>query len=188
MSDDEYLGSDADVDDDADLNEVENEDDEEEESDSDYEKNAEEEKHVELDVGYDTDEDLELYNQEDCLYKHAKTKKKSYVVEDKSLRSSAKKWNKMTIVKKEDRITGDRMTDYEIIRILGVRTRQLMLGAPALIEVTHNASKKEIDYEELAKLELKKNKTPYIIMRPLPNNFVEKWYIEEMFVPTTLWG
>jgi len=185
MSDDELLGSEVDADDDVNLNDGNEQD--EDDSDSDYEK-TKEEKHEEIDIGYDTDEDLENYNQDDCLYKNAKLPKKSYVIEDKSLHSSSTKWDKMILVKKEERITGNRMTDYEIVRILSTRTKQLSSGAPPLIEVTNNNNDKEVDNEEIAKLELQHNKTPFIIMRPLPNNFVEAWTVQELFVPDSLWG
>jgi DNA-directed RNA polymerase subunit K/omega len=203
MSDNENFGSDidddVDFDDDANVDQ-EVEEEEEKDENSEYEECKNDEKSDDdVDaIGDDDDdiydEDTNQYNVDDCLYKNAKPKKKSYVIEEPALLQTKKRLHGMIIVNKEDRITGNRMTDYEIVRILGTRMRQFQLGAPALIEtvsserkITTDSSDK-IDLEELAKMELIALKTPLIIARPMPNNYVEPWYISEMVVPSTLWG
>jgi len=80
-----------------------------------------------------------------------------------------------TVVNKEDRITNPRMTKYEMVRIIGERTKQLIMGAKALIKNTDDLS-----YEEIAVLELHKNMTPFKIKRPLPNNSIEIWELSEL--------
>jgi len=190
MSDNEHFDSDVDVDpeyDDAENVEEEGEEEEEKEEDSEYEECKNNDTDNEDEEDEDDDEELYdengQYNVDDCVYKNAKPKKKMYVIEEKSLNTSKKRLHGMIIVKKEDRITGNRLTDYEIVRIMGTRMRQFQLGAPALIDTTQ-----KIGIEDLARLELIEKKTPYIIGRPLPNNYIESWEISEMIVPSTLWG
>ena len=78
-------------------------------------------------------------------------------------------------VNNEDRISINRMTKYEYVRLLGTRTKQLSMGAKPLIKNVQNLSSKEI-----AILELKNNIIPLIIKRPLPNNTYEFWNISEL--------
>ena len=49
------------------------------------------------------------------------------------------------------------------------------MGAKPLVKNYH-----ELSYEEVALEELKHNMTPFKIKRPLPNNQVEIWSIEEL--------
>ena len=194
MSDNEHFESDVDVDPEYDDNEnVEGEEGAEEEEEKNEDSEYEETKNNDNDVDdeeEEEDDDEELYeenvgqfNVDDCLYKNAKPKKKSYIIEEKSLIASKTRLHGMIIIKTENRITGNRLTDYEMVRIMGTRMRQFQLGAPALIE-----SPQKIEIEDLARLELIEKKTPYHIGRPLPNNYIEVWSIAEMIVPDTLWG
>lgn len=75
----------------------------------------------------------------------------------------------------ESRITNPRLTRYEMVRIIGERTKQLTMGAKPLVKNYH-----ELSYEEIALEELKNNMTPFKIKRPLPNKQVEIWGIEEL--------
>lgn len=75
----------------------------------------------------------------------------------------------------DSRITNPRLTRYEMVRIIGERTKQLTMGAKPLVKNYH-----ELSYEEVALEELKHNMTPFKIKRPLPNNQVEIWSIEEL--------
>jgi len=174
---DEGAGSEGDNgEDDITENIIENEEEEEEEEEK---KKSEEEVSDEdniddLNIG-DLDLNVEI-KEEDCYQKSLK--KKSIIIEDKALAPSAKKWGKYNIVDTENRITGARMTTYEYIKALGVRTSQFQLGAPSRIEVP-----RDLDYEALAALELKNKATPFIVMRPLPGNLVERWYIRELEIP-----
>ena len=75
----------------------------------------------------------------------------------------------------KDRITNPRLTRYEMVRIIGERTKQLTMGAKALVK-----NHQDLSYEEIAIEELKHNMIPFKIKRPLPNNKVEIWRIEEL--------
>lgn len=61
--------------------------------------------------------------------------------------------------------TDSRLTKYEKARILGIRALQLSRGAPPMISVTTNLT----HVMDIAEEELKQNKLPFIIRRPLPN-------------------
>ena len=79
------------------------------------------------------------------------------------------------VVEKSERLTNPRMTRYEMVRVIGERTKQFKMGAKPLIKNTD-----DLTYEEKALLELKKNMTPFKIKRPLPNNTIEIWEISEL--------
>jgi DNA-directed RNA polymerase I, II, and III subunit RPABC2 len=112
----------------------------------------------------------------DCYQKHAKDDKYT-PIENKKLIVDSNKWNGYLIVKKKDRITGNKMFSYEYARVLGTRATQLESGAPPLIEAPKN-----IDSIELAKLELMNKKCPITIVRPLPNMSVELWDCDELYI------
>jgi DNA-directed RNA polymerase subunit K/omega len=80
------------------------------------------------------------------------------------------------ILDKENRISSNRLTKYEMVRILGERTKQLTMGAKPLVKNYEGLS-----YEKIAEEELKLNMIPYIIKRPLPNGKFEKWYLDELY-------
>lgn len=79
------------------------------------------------------------------------------------------------IIKPEDRITKPFMTKYERVRILGVRCKQLILGAKPLIKKYSHLSPREI-----ANLELKHGVIPFIIIRELPSGLQEHWKVNEL--------
>lgn len=83
--------------------------------------------------------------------------------------------NDVVLLEGDDRITDDRMTKYEFVRIVGMRAKQISMGSKKFIKDDYNRSSKEI-----ALLELKYNMTPYKIRRPLPNNRYEIWKINEL--------
>ena len=76
-----------------------------------------------------------------------------------------------------DRISLNRMSRYEMVRILGERVKQLTLGAKCFIK-----NKEDFDYETLAMEELKAGLIPFKIIRTLPNNVKEEWSIEELTI------
>jgi DNA-directed RNA polymerase subunit K/omega len=85
-----------------------------------------------------------------------------------------------TIIKEEylegtNRISVNRLTKYEMIRILGERTKQLTMGAKPLVKNTETLS-----YDKIAEEELKLNMIPYKIKRRLPNNKCEIWTLDEL--------
>jgi DNA-directed RNA polymerase subunit K len=80
-----------------------------------------------------------------------------------------------TIITKENRITKNRLTKYEMVRILGERTLQLTMGAKPLVKNYEN-----LDYYKIAEEELKLNMTPFKIKRILPNKRYEIWTLDEL--------
>jgi len=81
----------------------------------------------------------------------------------------------VTLLEGKDRITNPRLTRYEMVRILGERTKQLTMGAKPLVKNHH-----ELSYENIAIEELKLNMIPIKIKRPLPNNKMEVWKLNEL--------
>jgi DNA-directed RNA polymerase subunit K/omega len=188
MSDDEQFESDHDEVSDQEPEEVAEEELEEKEEVEVEEKNIEEETESESEdekdddkddeVEYNSDEDV--LNEDTCYQKHTPTRGKrvELIKETKKLINDPRKQNGHKIVDKKDRITGNYLTKYDAIRIVSTRAAQLQNGAPALIEVP-----KDINYVELAILELKHGKTPFKLIRRLPNNEVEVFELSEMKVP-----
>ena len=76
---------------------------------------------------------------------------------------------------KEERISCNRLTKYEMVRILGERSKQLTMGAKPLVK---NYNK--LSYEQIAEEELKLNMIPLKIIRPLPNGKFELWTLDEL--------
>ena len=81
------------------------------------------------------------------------------------------------IVPSEKRISKNRMTYYEYVRIIGERTTQLTRGAKPLIKT--NPKSNELTYEEIAIEELKLKMIPFKIKRPVKNHY-EVWHIDEL--------
>lgn len=81
----------------------------------------------------------------------------------------------------EVRITSPIMTKYEKSHVLGTRAMQISMNAPILVDVGD-----EIDPLEIAKLELKEKKIPFVVKRKLPDGTCEKWKISEMILPEDL--
>lgn len=67
------------------------------------------------------------------------------------------------------------LTKYERVRILGIRARQLSLGAKPMLLNIDNLHPKEI-----AKLELELGKLPFKIEREFPNGRKEIWKVSEL--------
>ena len=78
-------------------------------------------------------------------------------------------------ISKEDRISSNRLSKYEMVRILGERIKQLTLGAKPLIKNFQTLS-----YDSIAEEELKRNMIPFKIKRPLPNGKYEIWTLDEL--------
>jgi DNA-directed RNA polymerase I, II, and III subunit RPABC2 len=74
-----------------------------------------------------------------------------------------------------NRITMNRLTKYERVRIIGIRTKQIMTGANILIKGIDGKTPSEI-----AELELKHNMVPFKIKRKLPNGKFEIWKLSEL--------
>ena len=78
-------------------------------------------------------------------------------------------------VSKENRISVNRLTKYEMVRILGERTKQLTMGAKPLIK-----NYQTLSYDKIAQEELMYNMIPFKIKRPLPNGKYEIWTLDEL--------
>jgi len=83
--------------------------------------------------------------------------------------------NDWILISKENRITKNRLTKYEMVRILGERTLQLTMGAKPLVKNYEN-----LDYYKIAEEELKLNMIPFKIRRNVPNKRYEIWELEEL--------
>ena len=78
-------------------------------------------------------------------------------------------------VSKENRISVNRLTKYEMVRILGERIKQLTMGAKPLIK-----NHQTLSYDKIAQEELIHNMIPFKIKRPLPNGKYEIWTLDEL--------
>ncbi len=76
---------------------------------------------------------------------------------------------------KENRISANRLTKYEMVRILGERTKQLKMGAKPLIK-----NFEDLSYEKIAEEELKVDMIPFKIKRQIPNGKYEIWLLSEL--------
>ncbi len=75
----------------------------------------------------------------------------------------------------------DRLTRFEVARLLGARALQISLGAPILVQTT------ETDPIEIAKIEFREKMIPITIKRKLPDGreivieikkAIENWLID----------
>ena len=80
-------------------------------------------------------------------------------------------------IKKEDRITPNRLFKYEKARILGVRASQIDRNAPIMVDIDG-----EVSSLEIAKKELVEKKIPLIIQRIHENGDYENWNLEELII------
>jgi DNA-directed RNA polymerase subunit K/omega len=78
-------------------------------------------------------------------------------------------------VSKENRVSSNRLTKYEMVRLLGERCKQLTMGAKPLIK-----NYKDLSYDRIAEEEFKRNMIPFKIKRPLPNGKFEIWTLDEL--------
>lgn len=78
-------------------------------------------------------------------------------------------------VPKDQRISSNRLTKYEMVRILGERIKQLTMGAKPLIK-----NYQTLSYDKIAEEEFKRNMVPFKIKRPLPNGKYEIWTLDEL--------
>lgn len=83
------------------------------------------------------------------------------------------------VIDNDKRISKNRLTYYEFVRIIGERTKQLTMGAKPLIKINPKSS--ELTYEEIAIEELKNKMIPFKIKRPVKNHY-EIWSINELDV------
>lgn len=94
---------------------------------------------------------------------------------DENINTSNKNIKNTYIIGK-DRISANRLTKYEMVRILGERTKQLTMGAKPLVK-NYNG----LLYENIAEEEFKLNMIPFKIVRKLPNGNKELWLLDELY-------
>jgi len=73
------------------------------------------------------------------------------------------------------------MTKYEFDAIISLRTTQISMGAIPFVDIVDEI-KSNIDLRKVAIQELKENKIPFIIKRPLPNNKYEYIRIRDLIL------
>jgi DNA-directed RNA polymerase subunit K/omega len=81
------------------------------------------------------------------------------------------------VVEADKRISKNKMTRYEFVRIIGERIMQLTKGAKPLVK--QNKQSMELSYKEIAIEELKANMIPFKIRRFVKDHY-EIWKIEEL--------
>ncbi len=85
--------------------------------------------------------------------------------------------NNIIIVENSKRISKNKMTRYEFVRIIGERIKQLTMGAKSMIK--QSKLSEQFTYSEIAIEELKLNMIPFKIRRPIKNHY-EIWSISEL--------
>jgi DNA-directed RNA polymerase subunit K/omega len=155
---------------------------EDKEEDEEEEEEVEEVEKEEFDKEKDEDEEGGEGEGDECVYRL--TKKKNTIdveieegedmFEDDDMQNLDES-NKSKYVKNSERKTKPFLFDFERVRLLGERARQLSLGAKPMIKNIEN-----MDPKVVAKLELEKKIIPLIILRELPNGQVEKWKVNEL--------
>lgn len=164
------------------VDEEEEEDLENEEASEESEESEESESEAEAidKEKYDDNEggEAEGDGDESCIYKF--TKKKQVI--DLNLEEGEDQFEDEQEEAKEDiyvpnseRLTKKILFNYERVRILGERAKQLSLGAKPMLKNVDN-----LDPKLIAKLELENKVIPLIILRELPNGKIEKWKVSEL--------
>ena len=85
--------------------------------------------------------------------------------------------DKPIITDKSPRVSKNKMTRYEFVRIIGERIKQLTMGAKPMIRISTKSE--SFTYNEIAIEELKLNMIPFKIRRPLKDHY-EIWSIDEL--------
>lgn len=163
--------------------EEENEDevDETEEAEAEAEEETEAEEAEEAEEEKDKgDDDEEVQGGDDeCVYKITK-KKKIVDIEldaagEDTFEDDEPETNDIKYVKPEDRITKPYLYEFERVRLLGERAKQISMGAKPMIK---NIDK--LDPKSIARLEIENKVIPLMILRELPDGRIEKWKIGEL--------
>ena len=74
-----------------------------------------------------------------------------------------------------ERISRNKLTKYERVRVIGERTNLLARGAKPMIFNVDNLTSKQIAEEEF-----KQKVIPFILERPIPDGTFERWKLSEM--------
>ena len=87
--------------------------------------------------------------------------------------------NKKVIVSKENRISDGFISEYEYVRVLSIRSKQIMLGGKIMLN-NGEELRKRMSPREIAEMEIKGKCCPLIIVREMCNGTVEKWSVNEL--------
>jgi len=139
---------------------------------------SDEESEIESEINellYEEDEDIEEEDEEpnDCLVDKMIEDDNDYF--ENMIDSEIKEEVEEKLLELNERISSNRLTKYEMVRILGERTKQLTLGAKPMVK-----NYQSLSYEKIAEEELKLNMIPYKIKRLLPNHKYEIWTLDEL--------
>lgn len=89
-------------------------------------------------------------------------------------------YNKVMANIDKPKISKPIMTKYEFDQIISIRANQLALGAQAFVDIRDKKIQSNMQLREIALLELKEGKLPYIIKRPMPNNKHEYYRVRDL--------
>lgn len=89
--------------------------------------------------------------------------------------------NKKVIVDKENRISDGFISEYEYVRVLSIRSKQIMLGGKIMLN-NGEELRKRMSPREIAEMEIRGKCCPLIIVREMCNGMVEKWSVNELEV------
>lgn len=89
--------------------------------------------------------------------------------------------NKKVIVSKENRISDGFISEYEYVRVLSIRSKQIMLGGKIMLK-NGEELRKRLTPREIAEMEIKGKCCPLIIVREMCNGTVERWSVNELEV------
>ena len=87
--------------------------------------------------------------------------------------------NKKVIVSKENRISDGFISEYEYVRVLSIRSKQIMLGGKIMLK-NGEELRKRMSPREIAEMEIKGKCCPLIIVREMCNGTVERWSVNEL--------
>jgi DNA-directed RNA polymerase subunit K/omega len=149
---------------------------ESENEDSEYyeeEENADEEVDEDVDDDVDDEEDEEVNENEECDIQDAIEDDITFFDDNNNMEIEHK--SNIKYVTNENRISANRLTKYEMVRILGERTKQLTMGAKPLVK-----NYEDLTYDKIAEEEFMRNMIPFKIVRPLPNGMYELWTLDEL--------
>lgn len=78
-------------------------------------------------------------------------------------------------IQSEDKKSNNRITKYECTKVIGIRAQQLASGMPSFVN-THRMT----NVIDIAIKELKENKIPFIIRRPMQDGKYEYWRVSDL--------
>jgi DNA-directed RNA polymerase subunit K/omega len=128
----------------------------------------------------DIDEEIDYIKEDDIEQDTDNAIEDEILIEDNILENDDDQYEIKSITKDyiidKYRISANRLTKYEMVRILGERTKQLTMGAKPMIKNYHIFT-----YDKIAEEEFKLNMIPFKIVRPLPNGTQELWTLDELY-------